>query len=132
MINMFSTKCLELVKAQQTKSEFKPNKEYNNHLLQVHQKLMSQNTGSRSVCPYNLKDTNSNKYYGPLDCKKCSSCKGNLLYNIWFINLQIEGCFDVLNDKQQGVEFKEACFFHLKDYRQELKQALLKAHNLGL
>lgn len=131
MINMFSTKCLELVKAQQTKSEFRPNKKYNDYLLQVHKRLTT-NSESRCVCPYNLKDTNQNKYYGPLDCKKCSTCIGRLLYNIWFVNYQIEGCFNVLNDKQQGVEFKEACFFHLKDYRQELKQALIEAHYLGL
>ena len=128
---MFNTQCLELVKAQQTTSKINII-DYNNQLLKTHQQLVEQNNHSRCVCPYNLKDTNKNKYYGPLDCKKCSKCIGVLLYNIWFINSQIEGCFEVLNDNLQGVEFKEACFFHLKKYREQLKQALLEAHNIGL
>lgn len=134
---MFNTKCLELVKAlhDENKKDFKPTKEYNEKLLAYHKYLMDNNSHSRCVCPYNLEDTNENKYikYNGKSCKhNCSKCIGFLLYDIWCTNGSIKGCFDVLNDKQQGVEFKEACFHHLKNYRKELRELLIKAHNLGL
>lgn len=131
---MFSTKCLELVKAQQETNNFVPTMEYNKHLLNMHKKLMDENDYSRSICPYNLEDTTKNKYIYKR-CKtlgNCNDCKGSLLYHIWFLNDCIQGDINILNNNKHGLEFKEACFSHLKDHREMLKETLIKAHKLGL
>ena len=122
---MFNT-MYELVKAQQTTS---PDNfdylNYNKSLLEYHQSLLDLHTGSRSVCIYSLKPTR-------VRCTKCNRCKGSVLYHLWFLNSQINDCLEILNDNRQGLEFKEACFFHLKRYRAERLEALKEARSLGL
>ena len=131
---MFSIQCMELVKTPNQK--FNPTVKYNKEILDFHKHLMELNKEtskckSRCICPYNFQDTNINKYHTH-KCKNCTKCAGSLIYHIWFTNFQIEGCIDTLNDNRQGLDFKKACFSHLRKYRKKLKKELIEAHYLGL
>lgn len=121
---MFSSDVYELVKAQQETTNFNYLK-YNKELLDYHEYLLSLKTGSRSVCVYRHEPTR-------VRCTKCTKCKGSILYHLWFINQSIEGCFDILNNNRQGLDFKEACFYHLKRYRAQRLEALKEARYHGL
>lgn len=127
---MFSQKCQELVRASQTKVVI-VDVAFNKAALDYQKKLMAKHECSRSVCPINLRSTNENKYMKPTRCKGCLTCVGSLLYHILCINEHIESCLSILNDNRQGLEFKEACFSHLKNYRKELKEALIELYFTG-
>lgn len=122
---MFSTKCLELVKAQQVSDDNFDYNKYNKELLQYHSQLLKLNTGSRSVCTKLHRPTK-------VRCTKCTKCKGHILYNLWCLDGHIEGCFDVLNDNRQDLKLKEACFYYLNKYRAERLKALKEARYHGL
>lgn len=124
---MFSIICMNLVKDSQVKN--KNWVESNKRALKFHEELMKQSKDcSRAICPINLKDCNRNKYYGPKKCNKCINCTGELLYDVWFLNFQIQGDIKTLQDNHESLELKKNCFYYLNQYRKELKEILDKLY----